>query len=186
MNKLIASKMPNTIKIKRSVIHAIPTELAWGELAWTEFQGEKNLYIGGVDGSIIAIASSSNNTAVLPDILLPAAENLTAGMVVNIYSNETDVLARPAIASIGIEGKAHGYVVENFFATETARIYTRRGSVFEIPGLTPGVRYYLSDTQPGKLTATPVEMSGHILQLVGNCVFPNKLEFSSEDAIIRA
>lgn len=172
--------MSNTLKIKHSAIHAIPQSLYWGEMAWSDVN--KTLFIGAANGDVIPIISVGIAT---PDILLPASESLTAGMMVNFYSDGTNVNCRRADASKGIAGQVHGYVTESVAFSETAKIYTRRGSIVDIPGLTAGVRYYLSNSQPGKLTLVPIESSGHILQLVGNSISNNKLEFVAEDAIIR-
>lgn len=172
--------MPNIIKIKRSAIHDAPTELAWGEMGWSDTT--QKLYIGTVSGSVVPVVG---DIAVSPDILLPTTENLIEGMFVNFYSDGTNMFARRADASLGIAGQVHGYVIEDFAAFQVAKVYTRRGLIIDIPGLTAGFRYYLSGTEPGKLTLTPTEASEHVLQLVGNSVANNKLEFLAEDAIVR-
>ena len=109
----------------------------------------------------------------------PAAETLTAGNLVAIDENGEVVRA-----SADVGGKdAMAFVKASYAAAETAMAYFD-GQVTGLTGLTPGARYYLSET-PGQVTDTPVVGSGKRLQFVGRAVSASVLEFSPDDSIVR-
>lgn len=57
------------------------------------------------------------------------------------------------------------------------------GRILGLSGLTPGARYYLSDSVPGGLTATPVTGSGKVHQYVGSALSATVLNFEPDDPI---
>jgi hypothetical protein len=110
-----------------------------------------------------------------------ASEALAAGDFVNIWDNAG---TREARLADGSEDKpAHGYVIAGFALGASASIYTK-GTNNQLTGLTPGVRYFLSDTTPGEATATPPsETSGHIFQVLGPAINATTIQFEYDDPV---
>lgn len=113
-----------------------------------------------------------------------ASEALAAGNMVNVWNDAGTPKARKADASS--PGKrCVGFVLAAFGAGQQALVFTE-SIVTGLSGLTPGVRYFLSNTVPGGITSDPVTQSGHILQFIGTAISDTELAFEPADPILRA
>ena len=110
-----------------------------------------------------------------------AAENLTAGDMV--YVNSSGEIARASAASSGHD--ATGFVQDNFTASQPALMYFE-GRCTALAGLTPDVRYFLSDSTPGGVTSTPVTGAGKRHQFIGRAITATSLSFEADDSILLA
>lgn len=111
-----------------------------------------------------------------------AAETLSAASPFVYVKSDGQV----ANASAAVGGSPTiGFVLANFAAAATALVYFE-GRVTGLSGLTVGARYYLSDTTPGGLTATPVSGAGKLHQYLGRAVSTTTLSFEADDYILRA
>lgn len=94
-------------------------------------------------------------------------EALTAGHLVNTYSDNGVIKCRLAKANPGYE--AHGFVLESVPAGGTAYIYSHGYNPFALPtAMKPGPRF-LSAT-PGNSTPVAPKSSGQIVQRVGAAI----------------
>lgn len=113
---------------------------------------------------------------------LPTSENLAAGDFVNIYNATGTSTARLADGSD--DKPAHGFVLAGTTSPANATVYIGKGKNNQLTGLTPGVRYFLSATNPGEPTATaPAETSGNITQILGFAVSATELVFEYDDPV---
>lgn len=110
-----------------------------------------------------------------------AAENLTAGNLV--YINSSGEVARASAASGGND--AMGFVLSNVTSGQTALVYLE-GRNTALSGLTPGTRYYLSDSSAGGVTDVPVTGTGKRHQFVGKAITATSLSFEADDSILLA
>lgn len=142
----------------------------------------------GQAGDILALdASGRIDESVLPVGLGPdvynslASEILTAGAFVYVDSG-----AEIANAFAGVSGfPALGFVLTPSAIGEPATVYFE-GQNNALTGLTPGARYYLSDTTPGGVTTTPVSGTGKKHQYLGNAISTTTIAFERDDVIILA
>lgn len=110
-----------------------------------------------------------------------AAEALTAGAVVYIMPD-----GRVSNASATAGGRAaKGFVLTASTQGALALVYFE-GRNTALSGLTPGERYYLSDTVPGGITAAPVSGAGKLHQYLGSAITQTSLNFEPDDFILRA
>lgn len=110
-----------------------------------------------------------------------AGETLTAGDFVAI-----DVDGDVVRASAASGGKdAVGFILENASAAAAVTVYME-GRNTDLSGLTPGSRYYLSDTTPGGVTATPVSGAGKRHQFLGTAITSSSIAFEADDSITLA
>lgn len=110
-----------------------------------------------------------------------ASEELVAGDFVNIWDNAGTRNVRLADGST--DKPAHGFVLAGAAAAAPASVYTR-GTNNQLTGLTPGVRYFLSDVAAGEATATPpTETSGHIFQILGPALSTTSIQFEYDDPV---
>lgn len=114
---------------------------------------------------------------------LTAHENLAAGAVVYIRSDGTAANATAAVNGFG----AKGFVLASVTAGQTALVYFE-GRNTSLSGLTPGARYYLSDTTPGAIMATPIDNvgsgnAGKLHQFVGTAITATSLNFEPDDVV---
>lgn len=107
-----------------------------------------------------------------------AGENLTAGDFV--YVDATGEIRR-ASANVG-GNDTIGFVLDAFLAAASATIYFE-GRNTSLSGLTPGSRYYLSDSTSGGVTATPVSGAGKTHQYLGTAVTATTLAYEAEDGV---
>jgi hypothetical protein len=132
-------------------------------------------------GNIAALDSSGHfDITLLPTsvgaetISLPASENLTAGNLVNIWSNAEVTSLRKADATTA--GKeADGYVTANVTSGQNGTIYLE-GVNAALTGLTIGIIYFL-DTIAGGVTSTAPSASGNVNQTVGKATATGSLIF---------
>lgn len=110
-----------------------------------------------------------------------ASGNLSAGDAVYITSG--GLIARASAATSG--NQAMGFVLVAATSGNSATMLFE-GRNTALSGLTPGVRYYLSDSTPGAVTATPVSGSGKLHQLLGQAVSSTSLDWEREDGVLLA
>jgi hypothetical protein len=99
---------------------------------------------------------------------LSASGALAAGDFVNIFDDTGTAKCRKADGAV--TGKeANGFVLASVIDTGTATVYALGGQAnTQLTGLTPGARYWLSDTTPGQVTATaPTSGAGKVVQYLG-------------------
>ena len=119
-------------------------------------------------------------TGVGPDtVTIEASENLAAGDFVNIH-DATGAKVRKADASN--TRPANGFVVASVTSGQNATVYLS-GRNTELTGLTPGTRYYLSDTTAGAATATAPTDSGDLVQYLGTADSTTSLVFEDNGYI---
>lgn len=112
---------------------------------------------------------------------MPASEDLVAGDFVNIWDNVGTRNVRLADGST--DKPAHGFVLAGAITGANAAVYTR-GVNNQLVGLTPGARYFLSDTAAGEATLiAPAETSGHIFQVVGPALSATAIQFEYDDPV---
>ena len=111
----------------------------------------------------------------------PASETLSAGSYVNIWNDGGVAKVRKADASV-VGKEAHGFILDSVVDGADAMVYFE-GRNTQLTGLTPGARYYLSDTLPGGVTATPDTASGHIHQFLGVAVSTTEINFEASEPI---
>lgn len=97
---------------------------------------------------------------------LPAAINMTAGEIVNIYNSAGTLVVRRAQANAAAT-MAHGILTESVLAGETASINFLRTYTELIGGLTLGALYYLDPVTPGIITNVRPSTAGQIIQPIG-------------------
>ncbi|MCA1944290.1 MAG: hypothetical protein LDL30_03265 [Desulfovibrio sp.] len=109
--------------------------------------------------------------------LLPAAETLAAGDLVNIFDDAGALKVRKADATT--QGKeAHGFVLAAASMGNNATVYAS-GIVTGLTGLSGGPRMYLSTTA-GQATATAPSGAGNVVQAVGTRLSATELAFLPE------
>ena len=122
-----------------------------------------------------------------PDVkVIEASETLAAGDYVTVHDSG-GARVRKADASDGLAGQAHGFVLDNYSATDPATVYFE-GPNTELTGLTPGVTYALSHTTPGGVVAVSgaSTTAGHILQIVGVATAAAEINTEIGKPILRA
>jgi hypothetical protein len=143
------------------------------------------------DGDLVALdATGRLDMSVMPagvggDIrTVTASEALSAGSLVNLYSNAGTLNARKADASAS--GKeANGFVLSAVANGAQAAVYFSR-LITGLSGLTVGARYFLDPASPGGLTATAPSGTGKVSQFVGTALSATELAFEPDDGIILA
>lgn len=139
-------------------------------------------------GDLVALDNSGRlDSSVLPvgvgaDVFVTTAfETLAAGAFVYI---RPDGSAANASGNSG-GNAAIGFVLAGSAAAAPATVYFD-GQNNALTGLTPGARYYLSDSTPGAATATPVVGAGKIHQFLGRAISATTISFEADDFIVRA
>lgn len=139
--------------------------------------------VGGKIKEIIAAVTSTANAIVAMDssghldmsvlpvgigaevLTMVTSENLSAGDLVNIYSNAGVLTARKADATTNAK-QAHGFTLLSVTSPASATIYMPSTTNTATAGLTIGTEYYLSTT-PGGVTSIAPSTTGNIVQRVG-------------------
>ena len=155
----------------------------------TEKSGTTASLGAGDAGKIVALDSSGRlDQTMMPVGVVPetasitASEALTAGNLVNVYSNAGTANCRKADATTA--GKeAHGFVLTSVSSGATALVYFE-GTNTALSGLTPG-KQYLSTTA-GSTTTTAPSSSGNVVQVVGYAVSATAMSFQSTLPIVLA
>lgn len=104
----------------------------------------------------------------------PASAAISAGMLVNIYSNAGVMSIRPADSS-ATGSKADGYATEAISSGSTGTVNLGPGAITGLSGLTVGSDYYLGTV--GVATVTPPATAGNVVQYVGKAVSATALDF---------
>lgn len=117
------------------------------------------------------------------DVYVGAAAEILAANTPFVYIKADGEIAS-AVASSG-GNPTIGFILDNFSVAADATVYFE-GRVTGLSGLTPGARYYLSDTVPGGVTATPVSGAGKLHQYLGKAVTATTIAFEADDHIVRA
>lgn len=98
-----------------------------------------------------------------------------------VYKEAAGTIARASAAAAG--NQAMGWATSSV-TTGQPVVMQLEGKITGLTGLTAGARYYLSDSTPGGLTATPVTGSGKLSQYVGSALSTTVLNFEPDDAIL--
>ncbi len=142
----------------------------------------------GEAGDIIALDGTGRISATVMPVGVAADtytgnadEALTAGDAV--YINSSGLVAKASATSGGFD--AVGFVLSTYISGAAALVYLE-GRNTALSGLTIGARYYLSDSTPGAVTATPITGAGKRHQYIGNAVTATSLSFEPDDGIVLA
>lgn len=129
------------------------------------------------------LALSMMPVGITPDTYVgPAGEALDAGN--KVYINAAGEVRRASAAAAGVP--CCGFVLDSVAANAQVMVYFE-GRNTALTGLVPGSRYYLSDSTPGGVTATPVvAAAGKKHQYLGRAITATALAFEADDAIILA
>lgn len=111
-----------------------------------------------------------------------SSENLAARDMVNVYNNAGTLNVRKADANNNMP--VHGYVINAVVSPAAADVYFD-GIISGFAGLTPGARYFLSETAGG-VTTVPPSASGSYVQYVGVALSATEIEFDPDDYIVLA
>ena len=124
-------------------------------------------------------------TGIAPDTLVAvASDNLSGGMLVNVWDDNGVASFRRADASIA--GKeADGFVLESASIGETVMCYFE-GRNTALTDLIVGKRYYLSAIDAGKVSDVVPTESGNVVQYIGRAISTTALSFEATDGIILA
>jgi hypothetical protein len=115
--------------------------------------------------------------------IITASEAITAGALVNIYSNAGSPAVRNADGST--TGKqAHGFTLSAIASGSAGTIYLS-GLDTAVTGLTPGDAY-LSDTTPGAVATAGATIAGHTYQQVGVVTSAGVLQYDYNPPVTRA
>lgn len=157
----------------------------------TEVQATSTSAGAGDDGKIVAL----DTTGRLSNTMMPvgagsetdsiiSSENLSAGNLVNIWSDAGVIKVRKADATTA--GKeANGFVLSAVTSPAEAIVHRISQSNTQMSGLTPGITYYLSTTA-GDVVATPPSTSGNIVQSVGKAFDATTLIFEPKSHVVLA
>lgn len=156
----------------------------------TEVAGIVTSAGAGNDGDIPALDSTGRlDVSVMPVGITPesksviASEALSAGNMINVYSNAGTLNARKADATAA--GKeANGFVLAGVSSLAAATVFFE-GTNTQLSGLTVGSRYFL-DTTAGAVTTTPPAASGNVAQYIGVALSATEISFEPDDGVIRA
>lgn len=111
-----------------------------------------------------------------------ASEALSAGDLVNIYSNGGVANVRKADATTA--GKeAHGFVLAGVAQSASATVYFE-GTNTQCSGLTPGNQFL--STTAGKCAAAAPSSSGNVVQRVGFAISATAMNFQSQPPVVLA
>lgn len=148
----------------------------------------------GNAGDVVALDSGGKlDVSVLPTgigpdvVVIEASENLGAGDFVNIYESAGTAYVRRADASAPNAGEiAHGFVLNNVNSGDNATVYFE-GNNDQLSGLTPGVTYALSATNPGGVVAlsSATTTTGESLQILGVATSATSINVEIGKPIIR-
>lgn len=134
---------------------------------------------GKLDMSLMPSGLGAETDTVVADV-----DGLTAGDMVNLYSNGGTMTARRADATA--EGKpAMGFVVADVNAANNAVVHRANQTVTGLTGLVVGNEYYLATTA-GLITDTAPSANGNSVQSVGIAMSTTSLAFNPKEPITLA
>lgn len=124
-------------------------------------------------------------TGIGPDTqVLPATEAISAGALVNIFTNSGAISVRNADGST--TGKqADGFVLASVTSGTNATVYLS-GLNTAATGTTTAGLVYLSETNVGQISATGATVAGHTYQQVGILTASGTLQFDPQVPVVRA
>jgi hypothetical protein len=132
---------------------------------------------GKLDSTVLPTGIGADTASIV------ASEALTAGDLVNIWSNAGVANMRKADGST--TGKeAHGFVLAAVASSAAGTCYFE-GTNTQCTGLTPGLQF-LSSTTAGKTTVTAPSTAGQIVQRVGYAISATAMNFDGNDPIVLA
>ena len=116
--------------------------------------------------------------------MLMASEIIASGNYVNVWDDAGVAKVRNADASVN--GKeANGFVLNGGIIGDTLKVYFE-GSNTALTLLTPGMKYFLSDTTPGKVQLAVPTAAGHIIQSIGVAISATTINFEGQPVIVLA
>jgi hypothetical protein len=131
----------------------------------------------GDEGKIVSLNASGQIDSSMLDGAYTA--NVTAGNTVALgdmcYIAAAGTISTALATAIGTI--AQGYATDGGAAGTPATIVFG-GENTNVAGLTPGVEYYLDQTTPGAITATPPSTPTEVIQPVGFAVTATRLHFN--------
>lgn len=125
---------------------------------------------GAVDITMMPTGIGANTVTAV------ASATLTAGMLVNLYSNAGVLTVRPADSTTA-GSEANGYVIAGFASAATATVYVGGGLINGLTGLAIGTTYYLGTVGAAVPSTSIPATAGNIVQYVGKAVSTTALEF---------
>jgi len=131
---------------------------------------------GQLDSSFMPSGIGADTASIL------ASENISAGNLVNIWSNVGVANVRKADATV-VGKEANGFVLSAFTAATNAQVYFE-GNNTSVTGLTPGKQFLA--TTAGTATSAAPSTSGNIVQIVGFATSATNLNFQSLPSIVLA
>lgn len=140
-------------------------------------------------GDVLALDSTGRiDSSVLPvglgaDTLVATSAEVLSSANPMVYIKSDGQVANASATSGG--NPTIGFVISNYSFGAQAIVYFE-GRITGLSGLTIGARYYLSDTVPGGITATPVTGTGKLHQYIGRAVSATTITFECDDHIVRA
>lgn len=114
-----------------------------------------------------------------------AFEGLAAGDLVEIFDDAGTPSVRKSDAGTN-RRVADGFVLEAVTTGNVATVYLAGSNITGLTGLTVGAFYFLSNSSPGGLSATPPDIDadiGHIVQRIGKADSPTSLLFEPDEPI---
>lgn len=103
-----------------------------------------------------------------------ASAAISAGMLVNVYSDAGTLKLRPA-DSTSTGSKADGYATAAIAASASGTVNLGPGKITGLSGLTIGSDYYLGTV--GAAVDTPPSTAGNVVQYVGKATSATELDF---------
>lgn len=135
----------------------------------------------GDSGKVVALNSAGNVDATMmpPGVgantqTVTAVGAITAGMLVNVYSNAGVISMRPADASTALY--ANGWAPASVAGAATGSVILGPSEITGLTGLTVGAAYVLGTA--GAPTVTVPTTAGQIVQPVGFAVSTTSLNFA--------
>lgn len=114
-------------------------------------------------------------------VIVPASEAISAGAIVNLYTNSGATNARNADSGTANGGKkAAGFALAGAASGASVSVY-RSGMNTALTGLSPGADYYLSTA--GGVTTTPTTTSGTTSQYIGTAISATVLDVQVQQPI---
>jgi hypothetical protein len=112
-----------------------------------------------------------------------ASENLTAGDLVNVWSDSGTEKMRKADATNG--RRAHGFVKSGVTSGASGTMY-KSGTVTGLSARTPGAQQYLSGNTPGAFVETAPSTTGYIVQDCGVALSATEVSFEPQPPVTLA
>lgn len=158
------------------------TEVAAIETTTGSAQAEK-IIATGADGLIDASFLTKAPGTV--SLQATASEAITAGALVNVYSNSGAAAAQNADGSVAGTKNCNGYAPAAIASGATGTIIVSNGVITGLTGLTAGTAY-LSETSKGAVQAAGSTTAGHTFQRIGTALTTTTLYFDPDPGIVRA